>query len=87
MVLEKATGKSLAKYFEEKIWKPMGATNNATWSLDSKKHTEAKAFCCINAIPEDFALFGQLYLHNGKVRMGMRLFRKDWINRDLVSSE
>jgi CubicO group peptidase (beta-lactamase class C family) len=83
MILEKATGKSLAKYFEEKIWKPMGATNNATWSLDSKKHTEAKAFCCINAIPEDFALFGKLYLHNG-IQDGHEVVPESWIKETLT---
>jgi len=67
MILEKATGKTLSAYFEEKIWKPMGALRPATWSLDSRKYREAKAFCCINAVPEDFALFGQLYLKNGYV--------------------
>jgi CubicO group peptidase (beta-lactamase class C family) len=47
MVLEKATGKRLSEYFEEKIWKPMGAMHPATWSVDSKKSRETKAFCCM----------------------------------------
>lgn len=82
MVLEKATGKSLAAYFEEKIWKPMGAVHPATWSLDSKKHREAKAFCCINAVPEDFALFGQLYLNKGSVE-GRQIVPSGWIDQTL----
>jgi CubicO group peptidase (beta-lactamase class C family) len=82
MVLEKATGTRLASYMEEKIWKPMGARSIATWSLDSKKHREAKAFCCINATPEDFALFGQLYLNKGQVD-GRTVVPSDWVNKTL----
>ena len=82
MILEKATGKTLAEYMDEKIWKPMGARNIATWSLDSKKYREAKAFCCINAVPEDFALFGQLYLEKGESD-GKTVVPSDWINKTL----
>jgi CubicO group peptidase (beta-lactamase class C family) len=67
MVLERATGRSLAEYMEEKIWKPMGSAYPASWSFDSNKNRETKAFCCINATAEDFARFGQLYLNNGLV--------------------
>ena len=83
MVLEKATGKRLSDYFGEKIWSPMGAANPATWSLDSKKYREAKAFCCINAMPEDFALFGQLYLHHG-VANGQEVIPADWVKKTLT---
>lgn len=83
MVLEKATGKSLSEYFEEKIWKPMGAVYLATWSLDSKKYREAKAFCCINAVPEDFALFGQLYLKKG-VADGHEVVPVNWVEETLT---
>jgi CubicO group peptidase (beta-lactamase class C family) len=83
MVLEKATGKSLPEYMEEKLWKPMGATHEATWSLDSKQHHEAKAFCCINAVPEDFALFGELYLNKG-VSSGQQVVPENWIEESLT---
>jgi CubicO group peptidase (beta-lactamase class C family) len=83
MVLEKATGKSLAAYFEEKIWRPMGALHPATWSVDSKRYREAKAFCCINAVPEDFALFGQLYLNKGVID-GHEVVPPDWIKETLT---
>jgi CubicO group peptidase (beta-lactamase class C family) len=83
MVLEKATGKSLSEYFEEKIWKPMGAGHPATWSLDSKKNREAKAFCCINAVPDDFALFGELYLNKG-VADGHEVVPVNWVKESLT---
>ncbi len=83
MVLEKATGKSLSENLEEKIWMPMGAVNPATWSLDNKKYREAKAFCCINAVPEDFALFGQLYLKKG-IADGREVIPGDWVEQTLT---
>lgn len=66
MVLEKATGKTLAEYLEEKIWKKLPMNYNASWNYDSKKHKNIKAFCCINARITDFAIFGKLILNNGK---------------------
>ena len=64
-ILEKATGKTLSEYFSEKIWKPIGAENNALWSLNEKEGTE-KAFCCFYSNARDFARVGKLYLQNGR---------------------
>lgn len=64
MVLEKATGKHLAQYAEEKLWQPLGAENDALWCLDKKNGTE-KAYCCLNSNARDFARLGKLYLQKG----------------------
>jgi CubicO group peptidase (beta-lactamase class C family) len=64
-VLSKATGKSLSEYAQEKLWKPIGAVNNAEWSLDQKGGHE-KAYCCMYSNAKDFARIGALYLHHGK---------------------
>jgi CubicO group peptidase (beta-lactamase class C family) len=64
-VLQKATGKTLSEYMSEKIWKPIGAKNDALWSLDAKDGME-KAYCCFNSNAPDFARLGQLYLDSGK---------------------
>ncbi|MEY5049589.1 MAG: hypothetical protein RLZZ175_2948 [Bacteroidota bacterium] len=63
-ILKKATGKSVSAYFQEKIWEPTGAVNNAEWSLDQAKGNE-KAYCCVYSNAKDFARLGSLYLHNG----------------------
>lgn len=63
-ILEKATGKSLSDYAEEKLWKPMGAVHTALWSLD-KENGHEKAYCCINSNARDFARLGYLYHHKG----------------------
>ncbi len=65
IALERATGMKLPAYMGEKIWRPMGSEYPASWSVDSKRNNESKAFCCINARAVDFAKFGQLYLHHG----------------------
>jgi CubicO group peptidase (beta-lactamase class C family) len=65
MVIEKATGESLAKYVSDKFWKPMGAENEALWETDDKDGI-VKAFCCIASNARDFARFGKLYKQYGK---------------------
>lgn len=66
MVIEKASGKRLAEYFEEAFWKPLGAGNDALWQLDSKEHQMVKAYCCFASNARDFARFGKLYKDHGK---------------------
>lgn len=74
-VLEKATGKHLAEYASEKLWKPIGASMNALWSLDKVKGVE-KAYCCFNSNARDFARIGQLVLNKGM-----------WNGKQLVSQK
>lgn len=63
-ILEKATGKKLADYASEKLWKKLGAESPALWSLDANNGMEI-AFCCFNSNAKDFARIGQLMLNNG----------------------
>lgn len=65
MVIEKATGKSLADYVSENFWQPMGAENEALWQTD-KKDGIVKAYCCFASNARDFARFGKLYKQHGK---------------------
>lgn len=73
LVLEKATGRKVGTYASEKLWKPLGAKNDAWWSLDNPDGIE-KAFCCYNSDARDFARLGQLIL-----------FRGNWYGQQLVS--
>lgn len=65
IILTKATGVPLAEYASEKIWKQVGATHTAQWSLDHKDGLE-KAYCCFYSNARDFARFGKLALNDGK---------------------
>ena len=63
--LEAATGKTLSRYAEEKLWKPMQAEREAYWLLD-KEGGDEKAFCCFHTTARDAARFGRLILHRGE---------------------
>lgn len=63
-IVEKATGKDLSAYAEEKLWQPMGAESDAFWSLDNAGGDE-KAFCCIYSTSRDFARIGRLLVNGG----------------------
>ena len=66
LILEKATGQSLGDYAAKKLWQPLGASNDALWSTDTKGgHT--KAFCCFNTNARDFARIGKFMLDSGKI--------------------
>ncbi len=65
MILTKSTGKPVAQYVEEILWKPLQMENSALWSRD-KEGGHNKAFCCLNATARDFSKLGMLVLHNGK---------------------
>lgn len=79
LIVEKATGKSVTDYLQEKIWSQIGTEFDAGWSIDSKKHHTEKAFCCINARARDFAKFGSLYLHKGNWE-GKQLVPEAWVD-------
>jgi len=64
-VLEDATGKDIARYAQEKLWQPLGATHTALWSTDRAGGDE-KAYCCFFATATDFARIGQLILNHGR---------------------
>ncbi|MEZ4875270.1 MAG: serine hydrolase [Flavobacteriaceae bacterium] len=66
MVLEKATGKTLAHYLSEEFWKPLGAEHEALWQVDSEEEGMEKCFCCLASNAKDFARFGKLYKDYGK---------------------
>jgi len=82
IILERATGRPLYSYFEEKIWQPLGMEFDATWNVDSRKNQIPKGFCCLNARARDFAKLGRLYLKNGNWE-GNQIISQDWINRSV----
>jgi len=64
-VVEKATGKDLSAYAQEKLWNKIGAENNAFWSLD-KLGGDEKSFCCMYATARDYGRLGKLISQRGK---------------------
>ncbi len=82
IAIERSTGKKLNTYLSEKIWQPLYMEFDASWSIDSKKNNQIKAFCCINARARDYARFGRLYLNNGTWE-GKQIVPADWVNKSM----
>jgi CubicO group peptidase (beta-lactamase class C family) len=74
LILERATGMSVSRYLQEKLWKPMGMEEDGSWSLDSTQSGFEKMESGVNARPRDFARFGMLFAGEG-----------DWEGRQLIS--
>jgi CubicO group peptidase (beta-lactamase class C family) len=79
MIVEQASGKHLADYASEKLWKPLGAEYDALWCLDTENGNE-KAYCCFNCNARDFARIGQVILDSGQFN-GKQVISKEYIRQ------
>ncbi|MCC5983138.1 MAG: serine hydrolase [Rhodobacteraceae bacterium] len=77
LVLEAATGETVADYLSSRLWAPMGAEADATWSTD--RTGREIALCCLNATLRDYARFGRLFLEGG-ARDGVQIVPADWVH-------
>jgi CubicO group peptidase (beta-lactamase class C family) len=85
-IVQRATGTPLPQYLQQKIWQPMGAAYDASWSMDSLESRMPKAFCCINARALDFARFGQVFLNEGKFN-GRQIVPAEWVRQSTQARE
>jgi len=76
MIIERATGTTVAGYLQEKIWKPIGMEYPGSWSLDESGFEKMESG--INARAIDFAKFGRLFLHNGNWN-GVQVVPVEWV--------
>ncbi|UIP05616.1 beta-lactamase family protein [Erythrobacter sp. SDW2] len=75
VLVSEATGKTLAEYLSEKVWKPFGMQQDATWLLGSTGHEIAG--CCIQAATRDMARFG-LFVMGGGMAGGKQVVPDGW---------
>jgi CubicO group peptidase (beta-lactamase class C family) len=78
LALERATGMSVSDYMASRLWQPLGADSDASWSLDSKRSGFEKMESGLNATALDYARFGLLFLHGGEWN-GRRIVSREWV--------
>ncbi len=76
ILLGRAIGKPLAEYLSEKVWKPAGMEQQATWILSRSGHEISG--CCIQAAARDYARFG-LFVLNGARVDGRSIVADGWL--------
>ena len=78
MVIERATGMSVSEYMSTRLWIPLGAEYDATWSLDSETSGFEKMESGLNTTAVDYARFGRLFLREGESN-GTGVVSRDWV--------
>lgn len=81
MLLVSATGRSIAEYMEEKLWRPLGAEHSAWWLMDDAGME--LAFGGMNATARDYAKLGELYRLNGRWG-GRQLVPEEWVRQSVT---
>lgn len=79
MMISRIEGEPLATVVHKRIWNPIGALDNASWTLDRADGTE-KGFMGLNASVRDFLKVGQLVLDRGRVG-DTQVVPEAWIDR------
>ena len=77
VLVARATKKTLSDYLSEKIWRPAGMAQQATWIL-SKTGQEISG-CCLQAATRDFARFGQFILSGAQIN-GQPTLPEGWLS-------
>ena len=66
MVLERAAGMTVSEYMETRLWQPMGAEGDGSWSLDSEQSGFEKMFVGVNGRAIDLMKLGWLFQNKGR---------------------
>ena len=75
-VMERTTGKRLSQLVSEELWQPMGAEQDACFTVDRAGYALAEGG--LNACLRDYARVGLLYLNDGKVG-DTQLVPAEWV--------
>jgi CubicO group peptidase (beta-lactamase class C family) len=83
---ERLRGRTVASYFEERVWESLGAERSAAWALDSAEHGVEKLSSGLSATTRDYARLGVLFQHAGRYR-GRRVISERWAEESLAADE
>lgn len=75
LVLRRAIGRSIADYFSEKIWRPLGAELPASWLTDASGLEIG--YMGFNAVLRDYARLGMMLAKRGEA-LGRQLVPRAW---------
>jgi CubicO group peptidase (beta-lactamase class C family) len=78
VLIQKATGKTLAQYLSQKIWRPYGMQEDAYWEVDAGGGNIGG--CCVSAALRDYGRVGQFLLDGGRAG-GKQVLPTWWIKR------
>ncbi len=81
LILVRATGRTIADYMEEKLWRPIGAESPAYWLIDSDG--VEMGFFGFNATARDYAKLGELY-RNGGDWHGEQIVPEAWVTASVT---
>ncbi len=81
LLLVNATGRTVADYMEEKLWKPLGMESDAYWLIDSEGME--MAFGGLNATARDYAKLGELYRLGGNWN-GTQVVPAEWVRASVT---
>jgi CubicO group peptidase (beta-lactamase class C family) len=76
VILERATGEDFERYFERKLWQPLGA-GAGEFYMDRERGMPA-VYCCFRATPRDFLRLGSLLATDG-LADGRRALPEGWV--------
>ncbi|MCA8295961.1 beta-lactamase family protein [Burkholderia sp. AU30198] len=76
LVVQRATGRTLAKYLEQKIWQPWGMEGDGNWWTWNGVSFGGGGF---NATLRDFGRFGLFVLNNGVLSDGTAVLPDNWV--------
>jgi CubicO group peptidase (beta-lactamase class C family) len=76
VLVAEATGKQLADYLSEKIWRPYGMERDAEWMIDDVGHEQGG--CCLAMTLRDYGRFGQFILDRARIQ-GKPIVPGNWL--------
>jgi CubicO group peptidase (beta-lactamase class C family) len=82
----KLGGRTVASYFQERVWQRLGAEARAMWSIDSDEDGAEKLAAGFAATARDHARLGLVYLHGGELD-GREVVPRAWVESSLETDD
>lgn len=79
-IIENITGEPLTEFFENSVWRHLGAVANATVTVD--KHGVPFAGGGYTSTLRDLARYGTIWANRGVAPDGTRIFAEDWLKEN-----